>query len=260
MMIRRYFQQNNIFSFLLNLMAMLGLLALAVAWLFGWYLPVSTHHGESLTVPDLRGLSLQEVERLLKYRDLEFMVADSGFAANQPMHTVLSQQPPAYEQVKLGRTIYLSVNSENAPMVEVPDILKNSLKNAEHVLESYGLRLGEVSYVPHHNSGQVLRVWVDSVALTTAMLEAGYRVRKNTQVDIAVGDGIGNVSIKVPKLVGRPADEAEIYLLGIGLHVGQLHWLTNVTVPTGTVLRQQPFYGEEARKGQAVDLWVASGY
>lgn len=256
----QYFRKNNCWAFLLHLLVIAGVIALTVALFFGWYLPSSTHHGESLTVPKLQGLTLQEVESLLLPRDLSFVVADSGFDANQPLHTVLSQKPKPYEQVKLGRTIYLSLNSEQAPMVVVPDIFKASLKNAEQLLASYGLRLGEVSYIPHLNSGQVLQVIIDSISLTPEMLAAGYEVSKNTLVNLAVGDGVGNQSITVPKLVGRPADEAEIHLLGINLHVGQLYWINDVTVPVGTVLRQKPYYGTKARKGQAVDLWVAGSY
>ncbi len=87
------------------------------------------------------------------------------------------------------------------------------------------------------------------------------KVAQGSAIKAYIGDGMGDVGVTMPKLVGRPADEAEVYLLGLGLHISQLHWEVSYTEVPGTVLRQKPYYGEKLRKGQGVQIWVSSsGY
>ena len=90
------------------------------------------------------------------------------------------------------------------------------------LLQSHGLRLGQVRYTPHPESGRLLEVCLDSACLTREQVLAGVEVPQHTAVHVVVGDGIGQVGLRVPKLVGRPIDEAELYLLGIGLRASRV--------------------------------------
>jgi len=52
-------------------------------------------------------------------------------------------------------------------------------------------------------------------------------------------------------------EEAELHLLGLGLNLGRLRYVSS-DKPTGEVLSQNPKPGSPIRMKQSVDLWVAS--
>jgi beta-lactam-binding protein with PASTA domain len=239
-----------------HLLLMAAMLALGGLLFFLW-LPLTTRHGESLTVPDLRGFSWEEAQRQVFHGDLLLVAADSAFDPAFPPGTVLGQRPAPQALVKVGRRLYLTLNASPPPLVALPNILDASLKSATALLQSHGLRLGKVRYAPHPESGRLLEVCLDSACLTREQVLAGVEVPQHTAVHVVVGDGIGQVGLRVPKLVGRPIDEAELYLLGIGLRASRVNWIPTAAEPWGTVIRQQPYYGVAVRKGQGVELWVA---
>ena len=103
---------------------------------FYMYLPSVTNHGESVTVPNIEGMPIDQVEEFLVKHDLRFEVNDSSYSSKYPPLTVLKQFPAAGAQVKENRKVYVSVNRVNPPTVPMPDILNTSLINAEAVLKA----------------------------------------------------------------------------------------------------------------------------
>ena len=58
-----------------------ALIIATVAFTFYIFLPIKTNHGESITVPDIVGKNVNELEDFLGRRDLRFEVTpDSGFS------------------------------------------------------------------------------------------------------------------------------------------------------------------------------------
>ena len=99
------------------LLASIGILAIYV--FFYIYLPISTNHGETLTVPDITGVHLDELDDYLSIRNLRYEISkDSGYSTEIPPLTVLKQFPMPNAQVKQFRKIYLTLNSITPPMVE----------------------------------------------------------------------------------------------------------------------------------------------
>ena len=64
------------------------------------YLPVTTNHGESLTVPDLEGMPMDKLDEFLVKRRLRYEVSDSSYSSRYEPLTVLSQFPGAGAKVK----------------------------------------------------------------------------------------------------------------------------------------------------------------
>lgn len=251
---------NRPLAFLIHIAFSLFLVASAIFCFFEFYLPTTTHHGETLTVPDLRGFSLEEAHEFLSHTDLQLTVGDSDFVMGEQAGIILSQLPKPMEHVKIGRRIYLTLNQYNAPTTRLPNIYDVNLKNAIQLLESFQLEVGKTTYLPHPQSDRVLELLVNDTLISKEQLEKGFLVTQGTKIDLQVGDGMGAIDVTMPKLVGRPADEAEIYALGIGLHVSQLHWVAKTGKRSGTVVRQKPYYGTKMRKGQGIEIWVSSGY
>ena len=67
------------------------------------WLKIYTHHGKTIVVPDLAGLTLDEVGDVTTSRHLRFEVIDSVFSTEMPRGTVIKQNPNASSRVKKNR-------------------------------------------------------------------------------------------------------------------------------------------------------------
>ncbi|MBC7920502.1 MAG: PASTA domain-containing protein [Ferruginibacter sp.] len=240
-----------------DLLIHVGIVLSGVAILFlGFfflYLPATTNHGETITVPNLAGMSVEELGDFLTSRDLRYEVDDSNFVINVKPNTVLTQYPKAGAKVKEGRKIYLTVTMRNAPMVEMPKLVDLSLRSAQATLKSYGLQPGRVKYVPDLAKDAVLGQEYRNKAV-----KKGEKVPKGAKIDLVVGDGQGNTEFEVPDVVGMSLEDAEVYLKGVRLRSSILYDPQS-SEPPGTVIRQSPSSreGNKIRIGELIDLTVA---
>lgn len=237
------------------------------------YLPSTTKHGETVTVPNLEGMSLDQMDDFLRKRHLNYEVSDSNYTSKYPPLTILTHYPKAGSYVKEKRKIYLTVNSTEPKSVKMPDLIDGSLKNAELVLKSYGLSRGNIKYVPDMFSNVVLEQHFDGEEV-----ESGTPILKGSKIDLVVGDGLGRRVFNVPRFIGLPIDEADFSIKGSGLNTGsviikiideekmvelvelakELEIDTTNIVESGHVFQQRPEIGNDIRLGQQVDLWVVS--
>ena len=125
-----------------NLLAMLLVgLALCVG-LWVWMVQY-TMHGESVDVPEVKGMMISDAEYALEKLDLVTVVVDSAYVRNQPAGIVLEQKPAPGSKVKSGREIYLTINQKQTPMNTIPDIAGNcSRREAEARLKALGFKIG----------------------------------------------------------------------------------------------------------------------
>jgi beta-lactam-binding protein with PASTA domain len=242
---------NNYRDVLLHFIIMLLSAILLVILFFYWYLPNTTHHGQTITVPNVVGMHLNDVEDFLDKRDLQYVLDDSTFIPGAKPLTVYQQFPPAGNKVKQGRKIYLTIIAQKPPMVKMPKLLNRSLLNAQRELESYGLLVGNISIVPDLQQNAVLKQLLNGVEVNEGQL-----IPKGSKIDLVVGDGLGNQEFEVPDLTGKPLDEAELLLQGSNLQVGIIIYQEAEDKEAGTVLRQKPTAGNKIRVGDVIDLWV----
>ena len=251
------------------------IIALGCALLFGFfyvYLPYTTNHGETITVPDVQGVALEDLDEFLKVRALRYEVTpDSGFSASLPPLTVLKQFPMANSKVKENRKIYVTLNAEKPPLVRMPKLVGGSVKNAQLVLKTYDLELGEIKYVDDLALNYVLEQRLDG----RQVLE-GERIPKGSIVDVVAGNGLGNQALNSPNLIHLDKESAEFAIVGSGLKIGEIKYekegmavikveqsngeiaYRKESVSPGAVFKQQPEPGTNMRLGQMVDLWIYS--
>ena len=135
--------------FFKNIFLMISLIASIIFFIFYLYFPIITNHGDTITVPNLMGMKLEDLDEFLSDRDLRYDVLDdSSYSSEYPPFTVLQQNPTENEKVKENRKIYLTLNSSVPPKIKMPKIINGSVKNAQLILKSYDLKLGDISYVP----------------------------------------------------------------------------------------------------------------
>src|SRR5690349_6207439 len=91
--------------FLANLLLAL-VFVIAAFGLTYQYMGSYTHHGESISVPDLRGLKKERLETFVSDKHLRYSIVDSLFELDKAPGTVVDQDPPPGSKVKESRTIY----------------------------------------------------------------------------------------------------------------------------------------------------------
>ncbi|MDX5348368.1 MAG: PASTA domain-containing protein, partial [Hymenobacteraceae bacterium] len=177
---------NSFLDVIKHIAIMLILVALMLFAFFYWYLPTTTHHGQTISVPNIVGMQVDQMEDFLDDKDLRYYINDSSYNPGIKPFTVLTQEPKPGAKVKENRKIYISINMKNPPIIKMPKLIDGSVKNAQMILKSYGLEVGKVEYVPNLAQNAVLKQLVDGKEI-----KPGDPVAKGSKVDLVVGDGLG---------------------------------------------------------------------
>ena len=217
------------------------------------YLPWSTHHGETIKVPNLKGMSMEKMEESVDANNLEFEISDCTFVADKPPLTILSQYPLPNALVKSGRKIYITINSETPPTIRMPNLIGLSVRSAEQQLIIAGLKKGIV----HQVNDPRLKEVIDMQALGRKIV-AGSSIPKGTEVDLYIGNGTADAEIELPDLIGKPLDEVSIILAGMNLKLGHVTYEANSDLTAGTVFKQTcaTCDGTSIHPGDTIDVWV----
>ncbi len=260
----KLFKVNSWVGVLIHFGVIAVLLTVATLGFFYSYLPSTTHHNETVTVPDLEGIGIGDIDEFLTDRNLNYEVlTDSGFSEEFDPQAVLVQYPLAGAKVKENRKIFLTLNATNPPEVKMPALVDGSVKNAQLVLESYGLSLGNIKYVPDLAQNAVLEQ-----RYSGKPIGAGTMISKGSKIDLLVGDGLGNTLLEVPDLSGLEMEEAEVVIIGSGLQIGGILFSDPTLSDRDpkdqvqqqqdrlVIVRQSPSAGSEIRIGEEVDVWL----
>jgi eukaryotic-like serine/threonine-protein kinase len=216
------------------------------------YLPWSTNHGQSIAVPDLRGMTIEEMKTALDERDLDYEINDSIFNPSAKPLTILQQKPKAGLTVKEGRKIYLTVASASAPLVGLPDFEGMSLSSYKNQLLSYDITC-DVEYVSDIATNTVLKVKYNGKEI-----KAKERIPKGAKVLLVVANGYGNEMVDIPNVVGMTYDEAKFAIEGLGLAITPIYEGPIENTVDGTVTKQKPaIEAGKVRTGQTIDVFIA---
>jgi beta-lactam-binding protein with PASTA domain len=216
-----------------------------------------TRHGESITVPDLTGMDLNQVEEILDNRDLTFLVTDSVHTDAQPVGAVISQNPAGSMEVKKGRTIFLTVSRVLPEMVEMPDLTAKSLRIAIPLLEIAGLKLDVLEYKPDDTCTDCIL----GFKLKGKDLEPGEMIQKGEKITLVLGRE-SNVETTIPSLLGRTYNSSVELLLEQSLNIGEIlvcqGCSTSDDSANAVVFNQLPARGQMAKLGSVVDVYLTT--
>jgi beta-lactam-binding protein with PASTA domain len=245
-------------KFLRHLGLAVGLAIVLLITVLLW-LRIYTHHGQSITVPNLSGLTTDEVEDVTSSRHLRFEVVDSVYSTEMPRGTVLKQNPRANSTVKKNRKIFLTMNAVNPEMVSMPRLVGLSIRQARLALQNAGLSLGDISYRPDYAINNVLQqMHRDSV------INEGTEIIKGTVIDLVLGMGPSDESTRIPDLIGFSLDAAADIIADYYLNIGAITYDENMENEDDTaaafIWRQYPEFDEFSRMnmGMEVDIWLSA--
>lgn len=240
-------------KFIVNLMVASALGAAVVAGAF-WYMDHYTDHGVSFEVPDFRGVSMDSLEAAFDTTELNFLIVDSIYSEEIPRGSVAEHDPPPGSHVKRNRVVYLTVNAWLKQQVQMPDLVNLSLRQAKAKLESSGLILGELTYVPDIAKNAVLKQFVKGEEI-----EKGFQIVKGSTIDLEMGDGLSSSRVPIPYLLYRDLAAATEAIKAASLNVGAVVIDTPITDTAFVkVYRQIPAHNPKRllRMGSFVDLFL----
>ena len=181
MSLKKYLTSRVFFGQVLISLAIIAVLA----YLFMHWLTFTTDHGNEISVPDLRKLTEEQVEDKLDELDLDYELLDSvDFRGDYPKYSVVEQDPMPGTKVKVGRKVYIKINSSGFSSVRIPDLIDKTYREAVPTLKALGLEEGTITYVPNLGKDMVLEMRMNG-----KKLKAGDKVLKSSKIDLVLGDG-----------------------------------------------------------------------
>ena len=138
-----------------------------------------------IKVPDLYGLNMSEVEKIIREKKLNFEVSDSIFydPAISP-NTVVSQTPIKDKEVKKNRKIYLTINPSDFSNVIFPDLIQLNKRAAISQINALDLEMGSIEYVDNIGKDVVLEV-----KFNDSIIKSGQLIPKKSKIDLVLGNG-----------------------------------------------------------------------
>lgn len=167
-----------------------------------------TDHGETVTVPNIRGQKFDVAQKKLEALGLRCEVVDTGYVDTYVGDVVLEQAIAPGEEVKPGRIIQLTINASSARAIALPAVANNSsYREAKAKLNALGFKNLRVELTPGD------RDWVYELRADGKTVQAGTRISVTTLITIVIGDGStedefnGNDSLDYELFPTEPEEE-----------------------------------------------------
>ncbi|NTV47693.1 MAG: PASTA domain-containing protein [Chlorobiales bacterium] len=218
-------------------------------------MPFYTKGGETVVVPDVKTLTFEEAKNQLAQKGLEARVGYNRYDPQASPNTVLTQNPGPGAKVKSGRHVYLSINTEDRPPSNLPDLRGRSLVDAKLSLERLGFKVGRIEYSVVYKESD------DGIVLSQS-IPASTLLKVGTPVSLSVGKIAateeGEKQSLVPDVSGRSLTESQKLIVESGYTLGEVHYHYSASLVPGTVIEQEPKSGEVAPLGKPIDLTVST--
>jgi eukaryotic-like serine/threonine-protein kinase len=248
--------------FLVNL-AVAILLFMGLIFIFLSLLNLITRHNKYEKVPEITNMNLKDAIDKLEENGFRWEVQDSVWEPEVTPLTILVQSPLPGQMVKAHRTIFLTVNKSQPPVVEMPDFVGFSFRNAELYMKQLGLKLGDTTRKPDIARDAVLEQLYNGRSI-----RPGTRIFQGSTISLVLGNGLGEIENDVPDLFGLTYNEALAVMQGLGINLGALLSDPNVRdTANAFVYRQNPNpmtqlpdgrkQKNRMREGQSIDLWIS---
>lgn len=155
------------------------ILVCTMHWISGY-----TMHGTYIKVPDVCGMNEENAAAVLHEAGLSYEISDVRFEKSMAAGMIIEQNPESGANVKLGREIYLTLNSGNQPTKAIPDLADNSsVREAESRLKSMGFNIAGIERI----NGDL--DWVYGIKYRDQPVTAGTQLPEGSTLTIIAGNG-----------------------------------------------------------------------
>jgi beta-lactam-binding protein with PASTA domain len=244
-----------------NILVVLVVTALLILLFFG-SLDYITNHNKYEKVPSVLGKTVDAARKMLENKGFEVEVQDSLYIDTLPRLAVIKQSPAGDATVKIHRTIYLTLNRARPPLVEMPNLVGFSIRNAEMYLENLGLHLGDTTYKPDIAKNAILEQLYNGQPI-----KSGTKIYMGSTIGFVLGSGVSDEDVAVPNLIGKTYSQARSLLRSMNISCTPVIDLNVTDTANSYVTRQNPakyteFDGERRtnriKPGQNIDIWLST--
>ncbi len=196
----------------LKTLLIIALICTAIYWVFFASLSFMTRHGKVVVVPKYVGQNFTEAKIDIEHKGYRLEV-DSSYHPDFADLEILDQQPKEGQEVKKGRTLFLTINKATAPEIEMPNLVNLSFRSAEMVLTSNKLKLGDTITKPDLADGAVIEMLYKG-----RPIKQYDKIKQGETISLVIGGGLKEMQFEVPDLVGFTYDEVISLLSSYSLH------------------------------------------
>ena len=223
-------------------------------------LNVYTHHGASTALPDFVGKSRTEAEAIADDQGFKLIFEKGAFDPKRPPGTVTRQHPKAGAGVKKNRSIYLTVLTDEAPMIKLPPLAGyydyDQYTSRLSAMGEFNSKVREQVYDGKQAENTILYFFYGDQKITEESLKAGrVEIPKGSDLEFVVTvRATGEVA--VPQLRCKTFGEVEFLLDGSDLVVGNIYGDV-ADRSTAYVTRVAPAAGEMVPTGSEFDVYLS---
>lgn len=223
-----------------------------------WWLKTTTGHDQTVEVPNIKLMPVQQAIETLESLGLIYEVIDSThYVTGIPKGAIIESYPKEYSKVKWGRKILLSTNPGRLPKYPLPNYKDQLVSYVSSKFATKGFIIDSLVMVPDLSHDLVLRV-LDTKGLL-AQEQALYPT--GTHFVLQVSAGLDGRLVYLPDLMGLTYEDAVKQLTAFSLNSGAIIYTGTTTDSMGAaVLKTFPEYELDLQvgAGSSVDLWLAS--
>ncbi len=226
-----------------------GAISFVVVILFEYIImPMYTRHNTGQYLMDVQGKTLEEAIAMIEAEDFRAIVSDTMYTNKVAEGIVVDQYPKPNMKVKTGRTVRLKI-STSEKLVFIPNLIGQSLRSAELVLQQAGLLIDTVysEYNPEYPKGTI--AWQYPKANDT--------MKKGFGIQVTVSKGLPPDFYQVPNVIGLSLNQAKEYLVKARLKVGKISYHEDQDLVPYTVLDQSISEGTVLDRAMNIDLVVS---
>lgn len=218
-----------------------------------------THHGKILKIPAVTGKTLPDAKKQLESQGFDIVIQDSVYVDTLPPLSVVKQFPDADAEVKINRSVYLTINRAAPPLIQMPQLIGQSFRSAQILLKQTGLKLGDTSFVADFAKNSIKRQLYNGQEIAF-----GTKVPMGAAIDLVISNGISDADMSVPDLIGMTYGDAKILMEGNNLEFSSKLFDADVKDSAGAfIYKQSPGHLSEDHKvnrihqGQLIDIWLS---
>ncbi len=232
-------------------------IVIAAILIFFTFLFFFTRHGQGIEVPDFDGLSQEQSVRLAKKKRLRLEIIDSVYIATRKPGSIVDQNPSAGILVKANRRVFLTINATTPKLVEMPDVVGVTLRQAKAQLELQGFTIETLYFTPDIAINNVLEQRYKGKKIDPKTL-----IPKGSAIDLLLGRGFANEKTGLPRVIGLTLAEAKSTLIEASLNLGNIRFDNTIKDLRDSlqakVYSQYPAFNEDTpiSFGARIDIWL----
>lgn len=205
----------------------------------------------AVVVPDLKGKSLEEAEKILKDHNLDYVLdmSLSGYSEKVAQGYILTQEPKGGYTIKGAGKVKIGI-SLGRTKIAIPDLVGKFLYEAELYLKSQNLKIGKISYVDSCKDDSLI---IGQFPQGNSMAPA------DISIDLLVSKPRSLCNYVMPELISKNYDFVLSELTKMNFKIEKPREIKVPHYDIGIILSQSPLPGTKISKKTPIIFTINSG-